>query len=67
MVLRSGRTASDGRVLEVDYERLLDDVRVGDLVGLADGQILIEIQSAGEAELRGQVLHGGLLRGRPGF
>ena len=67
VILRSGRTTSDGRVLEVDYERLLDDVRVGDLVGLADGQILIAIQSAGEAELRGQVLHGGLLRGRPGF
>ena len=67
VILRPGNTASDGRVLEVDYERLLDDVQVGDLVGLADGQILIAIRSAGEAELRGQVLHGGLLRGRPGF
>ena len=67
VVLRPGRTASDARVLEVDYEGLLEDVRLGDRVGLADGQILIEVHSAGAGELRGQVLHGGLLRGRPGF
>ncbi|MCY4630208.1 MAG: pyruvate kinase [bacterium] len=67
VILRPGRTASDAQVLEVDYERLLDDVEAGDRVGLADGQILIEIQSAHNSELRGQVLHGGLLRGRPGF
>ena len=67
VVLRPGHTASDARVLEVDYEDLLEDVRPGDRVGLADGQILIEVHSAGAGELRGQVLHGGLLRGRPGF
>ena len=67
VILRPGRTASDARVLEVDYEPLLDDVQAGDRVGLADGQILIEIHSAHSGELRGQVLHGGLLRGRPGF
>ena len=67
VILRSGNATSDARVLEVDYERLLDDVKVGDLVGLADGQILIEIQSVRSDDLRGRVLHGGLLRGRPGF
>ena len=67
VILRPGQAASDARVLEVDYERLLDDVQAGDRVGLADGQVLIEIQSARSGELHGQVLHGGLLRGRPGF
>ena len=67
VVLRPGRTASDGAVLEVDYERLLDDVMVGDRVGLADGQIIIEVDDVRGGELRGRVLHGGLLRGRPGF
>ena len=67
VVLRAGSTASDSRILEVDYERLLDDVKAGDRVGLADGQILIEITAVCREELRGRVLHGGLLRGRPGF
>ncbi|MDE0654889.1 MAG: pyruvate kinase [bacterium] len=67
VILRPGQVASDARVLEVDYERLLDDVRAGDRVGLADGQVLIEIQSGRGGELHGRVLHGGLLRGRPGF
>ena len=67
VILRPGSTASDSRVLEVDYEPLLDDVQAGDRVGLADGQIVIEVSDAVGGELRGQVLHGGLLRGRPGF
>ena len=67
VILRPGSTSSDGRVLEVDYEGLLDDVQAGDRVGLADGQILIEISDVASAHLRGRVLHGGLLRGRPGF
>ena len=67
VILRPGTAASDGRTLEVDYERLLEDVQVGDRVGLADGQIVIEIQSTDGDGLLGQVLHGGLLRGRPGF
>ena len=67
VILRPGRTASDSRVLEVDYEPLLEDVQAGDRVGLADGQIVIEVSDAGGGELRGCVLHGGLLRGRPGF
>lgn len=67
VILRPGQVASDARVLEVDYERLLEDVREGDRVGLADGQVLVEIQSAAGSELRARVLHGGLLRGRPGF
>lgn len=66
VILRPGSTASDGRILEVDYDRLLDDVKAGDRVGLADGQILIEISEVRSADLRGHVLHGGLLRGRPG-
>lgn len=67
VVLRVGQAASDARAVEVDYERLLEDVQPGDRVGLADGQVLIEIQSARGEELHGQVLHGGILRGRPGF
>ena len=67
VILRPGSTASDSRVLEVDYEPLLDDVQAGDRVGLADGQIVIEVSDAVGGELRGRVLHGGLLRGRPGF
>jgi pyruvate kinase len=67
VIIRPGNAASDGKVLEVDYERLLDDVKEGDRVGLADGQIIVEIDSVTGTELRGRVLHGGLLRGRPGF
>ena len=67
VILRPGSDSSDARVLEVDYEPLLQDVVAGDRVGLADGQILIEIESVRSTELRGRILHGGLLRGRPGF
>ena len=67
VILRPGSASSDARILEVDYEPLLQDVVAGDRVGLADGQILIEIESVRSTELRGRILHGGLLRGRPGF
>ncbi len=67
VILRPGNTSSSAAVLEVDYEKLLEDVRAGDRVGLADGQILVEIESVRSTELQGRVMHGGLLRGRPGF
>lgn len=67
VIIRPGEAASDSRILEVDYEPLLEDVHAGDRVGLADGQILIEIDTVQGGELRGHVVHGGHLRGRPGF
>ena len=67
VTLRPGNTGSNAEVLEVDYERLLEDLQVGDRVGLADGQIILDIEEAGSEGFRALVRHGGLLRGRPGL
>ncbi len=65
--LRAGTRVSTRNDITVDYEALCSDVIPGDRVGIADGQVVIEIVDRSSEMLRGRVLHGGSLRGRPGF
>jgi pyruvate kinase len=57
--LRPGTGEGDNGMIEVDYERLLDDLAVGAEVVLADGLVRLEITHRGTYELVAQVTQGG--------
>ena len=67
IVLRPGTTGSTSECLQIAYESLCSDLSEGDRVGLADGQVVIEITEGNDDHFKGLVLHGGHLIGRPGF
>ncbi|NLV55181.1 MAG: pyruvate kinase [Acidimicrobiales bacterium] len=64
--IRVGNEGSTDSVVEVDYESLMTDLHVGDRISFGDGGVVVEVTDAGADSLRGRVLHGGLLQGRPG-
>ena len=52
--------------ITVDYDGLLGDVELGDHLAFGDGAVVVEaVENTGDA-LGVRVLHGGLLKGRPG-
>ena len=65
--LRVGNTGSDTSVVEVDYEDLLTDLQVGDLITVGDGTVLMEVSDKSSDKLLATVTHGGRLSGRPGI
>jgi len=64
--LRVGTKASSSTVIEVDYEGLLDDILPGDRLTVGDGGAVLEIQEKATDKILATVIHGGMLRGRPG-
>ncbi len=67
ILMRPGNTLSTPDCLQIAYDSLCSDLREGDRVGLADGQVVIEITESVSDHFKGRVLHGGHLMGRPGF
>ncbi|MFM7069555.1 MAG: pyruvate kinase [Actinomycetes bacterium] len=67
VLLVPGRTTSDARVLGVDYEQLLDDVRPGDVLAVGDGAVLLRVDSIDGDRATAQVTFGGSTQGRPGL
>ena len=65
--LRVGDTGSDASVVEVDYEDLLTDVKVGDRIIVGDGTVLLQVSDKSSDKLLTTVSHGGRLSGRPGI
>ena len=65
--LLPGNDPSDASLIHVDYESVATDVQVGDALAIGDGAVLIEVVDRGRDELRARVLHGGLVKGRPGI
>lgn len=61
-----GKEPSSSEVLHVEYENLLNDVRVGDCLTFGDGAIVVEIVDKDGSGLHARVIHGGVLKGRPG-
>lgn len=53
--------------LAVDYEHLMDDVRVGDQLSLKDGSIRLTIDEQTETEFVATILDDGDIQGRPGI
>lgn len=66
VVLAAGEEPSTASRISVDYPTLVDDLRVGDRVSLGDGGIVLEVANVGTETICVRVLHGGVLRGRPG-
>ncbi len=65
--LRVGAGNSDGSVVEVDYDDLLDDLQAGDWITVGDGNLLMRVSDKSSDKLLATVSHGGRLRGRPGI
>ncbi len=53
-------------IVHVDHGELLRDMHVGDRMTFGDGAVVIEVVDSDPNALTAQVLHGGLLQGRPG-
>ncbi|NCG24384.1 MAG: pyruvate kinase, partial [Actinobacteria bacterium] len=64
--LRVGDTKSDGSVIEVDYAFLMRDIQVGDRLTIGDGGAILEVSDKSNDKMLATVVHGSLLRGRPG-
>lgn len=61
-----GTEGSSAEVITVDYPDLLADVHMGDHLAFGDGAVVVEAVDRGADSLEVRVLHGGLLKGRPG-
>ncbi|MDZ7731728.1 MAG: pyruvate kinase [Acidimicrobiia bacterium] len=62
-----GTGHSTAEVVTVDYDRLLSDVQVGDSLSVGDGQVVLRVEERLPDGLSAVVLHGGLIKGRPGL
>ncbi len=64
--LTPGNTSSNATVIEVDYDGLLDGIAPGDRICFGDGGIDAEVDAVFGDHLQARVIHGGVLKGRPG-
>ncbi len=62
-----GNEPSTDKLINVDYDRLLHDVRPGDRLIVGDGGAVLLVDSLGGDKLAARVVHGGVLKGRPGI
>jgi len=67
IVLRPGVDQSTATSLGVDYESLLTDVHVGDILAIGDGAVRLQITSVDGDDAKAEVLDGGTVQGRPGL
>ncbi len=61
-----GNVTSTATVIEVAYDSLLSGIEPGDRVSFGDGAIDIEVIATHPDRLDARVVHGGVLKGRPG-
>jgi pyruvate kinase len=61
-----GHEASTAEVLTVDYAELLTDVQVGDRLVIGDGSVVLQVVDHTGDALVGSIIHGGIIKGRPG-
>jgi pyruvate kinase len=65
--LTPGTGASTDEVIQVDYEPLLTDIHRGDTLSFGDGAVVVEVLGRRGDDLEVGVIHGGVLKGRPGI
>lgn len=65
--LTPGTGPSTQEVVQVDYEPLLTDVHPGDTLSFGDGAVAVEVLGRRGDHLEATVIHGGVLKGRPGI
>jgi pyruvate kinase len=61
-----GMVSSTAEVIEIGYEDLLSHIEVGDKLSFGDGAIDCDVVDKDGSGLRGVIIHGGRLSGRPG-
>jgi pyruvate kinase len=66
LAVRSGDRSSDAGVMHVDYDTLIDDLRVGDRLILGDGAITLRVVHMTGDSAQVMVETGGRAQGRPG-
>ena len=64
--LTPGYSQSTPEVVEVGYERLVNDVEIGDRLLFGDGAVVIEVVDKTASDLVATVCHGARVHGRPG-
>jgi len=62
-----GDGPSDAEVISVDYPELLDGLRIGDLIALGDGAVVVEVEQITPMAAAAVIHNGGWLQGRPGI
>jgi pyruvate kinase len=62
-----GDGPSTDEVIQVDYEQLLTDVHRGDTLSFGDGAVVVEALGRSGDHIEVCVIHGGVLKGRPGI
>lgn len=62
-----GLDTADLEAVGVDYEGLLDDIHVGDLLAVGDGSVVLRIDSISRGGADASIAHGGPVQGRPGL
>ena len=62
-----GENSSTADVVEVDYEGLLNDVLVGDVLDVGDSRVVLDVVDKNADRLKATVVHGGVLSGCPGI
>ncbi len=62
-----GLDTADLEAVGVDYEALLDDIHVGDLLAVGDGSVVLRIDSISRGGADASIAHGGPVQGRPGL
>lgn len=65
--LYPGRPTSTAAEFGVDYENLLSDIHVGDMLALGDGSVTLQVQSVDATCATALISHGGHVQGRPGL
>jgi pyruvate kinase len=64
--LRPGTGPSTASVIHVSHDALVSDVQIGDVMHLGDGKASLRVKYVGDEFAVAEVLHGGVMRGRPG-
>jgi pyruvate kinase len=62
-----GKTGSTETVVEVDYEKVLEDIVPGDILPFGDGQVVVCVETVDANGAIATVTNGGMLHGRPGI
>lgn len=65
-LIPGGKQSSES-IVEVAYEKVLEDLVPGDVIPFGDGQVVVRVESIGKDEAEATVTSGGILHGRPGI
>lgn len=62
-----GAAGSTGKVIEVEYENVLEDIVPGDVLPFGDGQVVARVENVSTDGATAVITSGGKLHGRPGI